>query len=193
MASEMEESVKIGIVYQVQPEPPDPEACRWFEAGAIRFGLEYRVLDPERLAEAYSDNPEDLAELEANSPEGGFFGSGVSIHVTGSSDGHEYLRFDAFDGDPHYHYVRPTGDHNHWVPFDPIAGGDMLSFAFTCLRERLESMLNQAGGESIASQLDSAEQQPVLDEIERLAFQIRDQQRQDALNTGATDNRSKSS
>ena len=41
----MDEDVKIGIVYRVQPEPPDPEECRWFDAGAVRLGLEYRVLD----------------------------------------------------------------------------------------------------------------------------------------------------
>jgi hypothetical protein len=173
----MGEDVKIGIVYQVQPEPPDPQECRWFEAGAVRFGVEARVVDPERLAEAFAGSAADLAEIEAHSPEGGFSDSGVSLHVVGSGDGHEYLRFDAFDDDPHYHYVRPTGDHNHWVPFDPIAGGDMLVFAFQCLRQRLGSMLTQAGGEAIAGRLDSGQLDPIIDEIERLAFQVRDQQR----------------
>ncbi len=174
----MDENVKIGIVYRVQPEPPDPDECRWFDAGAVRLGLEYRVLDPERLAEAFSKSEADLAEIEANSPEGGFFDSGVSIHVVGATDGHEYLRFDAFDADPHYHYVRPTGDHNHWIPFDPIAGGDMLAFAIRCLRERLGSMLTQAGGQSVAARLNDVELGPVIDEIERLAFKIRDERRE---------------
>lgn len=165
----MQEIVKIGIVYRVQPEPPDPENCRWLDAGAVKLGLEYRELDPERLAAAYAGREEDLAEIEANSPEGGFYGSGVSIHVVGAADGHEYLRFDAFDGDPHYHYVRPSGDYNHWIPFDSIAGGDMLSFAIRSLRERLGPMLREAGGEKIAALLDPAEQAPLIDEIERMA------------------------
>ena len=166
---------KVGIVYRVQPEPPDPQHCRWLEAGAVRFGLEYRVLDPARLAEVYAGSAEDLAEIEAHSPEGGFHGAGVSIHVVGSADGHEYLRFDAFDDDPHYHYVRPSGDHNHWVPFDPVAGGDMLAFALRCLRERLAPMLREAGGDEVADRLEPERQAPVIDEIERLASEVRKQ------------------
>ncbi|MBW2268573.1 MAG: hypothetical protein JRH16_08340 [Deltaproteobacteria bacterium] len=171
------EEVKVGIVYHVQPEPPDPENCQWLEAGAVNFGLEYRVVDPERLAKAYAGSEEDLAEVEAHSPEGGFYGSGVSIHVVGAADGHEYLRFDAFDDDPHYHYVRPTGDHNHWVPFDPVAGGDMLAFTIRSLRERLGPMLSEAGGDEVAARLDPAEQGPPIDEVKRLAYEIRDRQR----------------
>jgi len=167
------EDAKIGIVYRVQPEPPDPKNCQWLEAGAVRLGLEYRVLDPARLAEAYAGSDEDLAEIEANSPEGGFFGSGVSIHVVGAVDGHEYLRFDAFDDDPHYHYVRPSGDHNHWVPFDPVAGGDMLEFALRSLRERLGPMLREARGQEVAALLQPDQQMPVIDEIERLAYEAR--------------------
>ncbi len=171
----MGEEPKIGIVYQMQPEPPDPEHCRWLEAGAVRLGIEYRVVDPERLAEAYGGSEADLAELEAHSPEGGFFGSGVSIHVVGADDGHEYLRFDAFDDDPHYHYIRPTGDHNHWVPFDSVAGGDVLAFAIRSLRDRLGPMLRQAGGEKVAERLDPDEQGPVIDELERLAHEAKKQ------------------
>ena len=167
--------VKIGIVYQMQPEPPDADNCQWLEAGAIRLGLEYRVVDPARLAEAYAGSADDLAELEAHSPEGGFHGAGLSIHVVGRADGHEYLRFDAFEDDPHYHYVRPTGDHNHWIPFDPIAGGDVLTFALRSLRERLAPMLCEAGGAAVAALLEPEEQGPVIDEIERLAHDVQEQ------------------
>ena len=171
----MAEENRIGIVYQIQPEPADEEQTRWFEAGAIRLGLEPRVVDPERLAQAYAGNEADLAELAAHSPEGGFHDSGVSIHVVGAEDGHEYLRFDAFQDDPHYHYVRPTGDHNHWIPFDPVAGGDVLAFAIRSLRDRLDPMLREAGGDAVAERLDPAVQGPVIDEIERLAYEARKQ------------------
>ena len=178
---------KYGVVYDILPEPPDPEATRWLPAGAVVFGLEYREVDPESLAAAYGDDPEELARVEALSPEGGYEACGVSIHVKSAHDGHEYLRFDAFDDDPHYHYVRPTGRHNHWVPFDAVAGGDMLRFAFTCLRERLGPMLIEAGGEDVAAKLDPNEQAPRIDELERLAFAVRDRQRarrREARSTG---------
>jgi hypothetical protein len=171
----MAEQVRVGIVYEVQPEPPDPDQTVWLDAGAIRLGLEPRVVDPERLREAYAGDEAALAEIEANQPEGGFHDSGVSIHVLGSDDGHEYLRFDAFQDDPHYHYVKPSGNHNHWVPFDPISGGDILSFALRCLRERLDPMLRAAGGDAVADALDPASQAPVIDEIERRARALRDQ------------------
>jgi hypothetical protein len=163
----MTERVAYGIVYNVQPEPFDPDHTDWIEAGAVRFGLESRVVDPERLREAYAGSAEDLAEIEKHSPEGGFSDAGLSIHVVGTADDHEYLRFDAFEGEPHYHYVRPGGDHNHWVPFDPVAGGAMVDFALRSLRERLAPMLENAGGGTVARALDPAEQGPAIDELER--------------------------
>jgi len=168
---------KYGTVYNMQPEPWNEDETRWFEAGAVTFGLEYRDVNPEALLALYGDNPDDLAELEAHQPEGGYEACGVSIHVRSSEDGHEYLRFDAFDDDPHYHYVQPTGDHNHWIPFDAVAGGDMLAWAIGCLRERLGPMLEEAGGKKVAAQLDPATQGPKIDELERLAYEVREQQR----------------
>lgn len=175
---------KYGVVYQIPPEPPHPEATRWIAAGAVTFGLEYRDVNPEGLAAAYAHDPNQLAQLQALSPEAGYTACGVSIHVKGSGDGHEYLRFDVFDDDPHYHYVRPMADHNHWVPFDAIAGGDMLPFAIRCLRERLGEMLIEAGGEAIAEKLDPALQRPGIDAIERLASAVREQQRAAHSNRG---------
>jgi len=165
----MDPSPKYGIVYKVQPEPPDPAACTPFEAGAVTFVLEYRVVDAERLEKAYAGRPEDLAEIRKLSPEGGFSDTGVSIHVFGTQDHHEYLRFDVFQDDPHYHYVHPSGDRNHWVPFDPIAGGDMFGFAMTCLRERLDSMLRFAGGSDLALTLDRKRIAPAVDALEKKA------------------------
>ncbi len=165
----MEPNPKYGVVYKVQPEPPDPAACTSFEAGAVTLVLEYRSVDPERLERAYADRPEDLAEIRRLSPEGGFTDTGVSIHVFGTQDRHEYLRFDVFQDDPHYHYVHPTGDCNHWVPFDPIAGGDMFRFAMTCLRERLDGMLRFAGGAAVAAALDPKRIAPAVDALEKKA------------------------
>jgi len=168
---------KYGVIYKVQPEPMEPSACTRFDAGAVTFVLEYRDVDPDRLEKAYADRPEDLAEIKRLSPEGGFTDTGVSIHVLGSRDAHEYLRFDCFQDDPHYHYVHPTGDRNHWVPFDPVAGGDMFGFAMTCLRERLGSMLDFAGGREVAAALDGKRIAPAVDALEKKARALQAERR----------------
>lgn len=162
----------VGIVYKVQPQPPEPAHTRWFPAGAVTLGVEHRAVDPEGLAATYGDDPEAMAEIAEHSPDGGFEDSGVSIHVSGAADGHEYLRFDLFEREPHYHYVRPGGNHNHVVPVDTVAHGDLVAFAFGCLRERLAPMLRHAGGDAVATGLDPAVQGPVFDEVEALARQL---------------------
>jgi len=160
----------VGVVYNVQPQPAVEEDTRWFRAGAVTFGVEYRVVDPEALAATYGDDATAMAEIEEKSPEGGFADTGVSIHVVGAADGHEYLRFDVFDGEPHYHYVRPAGDHNNVVAYDTVAHGDMLTFAVECLRSRLGDMLRHAHGDEIAAELDPVVQGPVVDEVEAAAL-----------------------
>ena len=87
----------IGKVYGIPPQPPVEDRTHRVAAGAVTLGVEYRALDPESLRATYADNPEHLAELEARSPDGGFTDEGVSLHVWGTDDGHEYVRFDVFD------------------------------------------------------------------------------------------------
>src|SRR5262249_45075996 len=96
---------RIGKVYTTPPQPPVEENTLYLPAGAVTFGVEYRDVDPDSLAATYADNAGHLTELEEKSAEGGFFDEGVTIHVCGTDDGHEYLRFDVFDDDPHYHYI----------------------------------------------------------------------------------------
>ncbi len=166
-----------GVVYNMQPQPPVEENTRWVPAGVVTIGVEYRELDPESLVATYQDSPEDMAELEERSPEGGFADEGVSLHVRGTDDGHEYVRFDVFDGEPHYHYVRPTGDHNNVVTFDPVADGEMLPWAVDRLRTRLGDMLSEAGGAALAPRLDLALVGKVVDEVATIAEQAQVAQR----------------
>lgn len=163
----------IGHVYQVQPQPPDEAGTRWIDAGPLTLGVEWREVDPSALAETYAGRPGDMAEIEAFSPDGGFSDVGVSLHVRGTTDGHEYLRFDCFDDEPHYHYIAPSGDSNRVVQFDPVAGGDMLAWALERLRTRLPEMLAAAGGAALAAEVDPAALTPALDEVGRLATQAR--------------------
>ena len=166
-----------GVVYNMQPQPPVEENTRWFEAGVVTIGVEYREVDPENLVATYKDSAEDMAELRERSPEGGFTDEGVSLHVRSTEDGHEFVRFDVFDGEPHYHYVRPTGDHNNVVSFDPVADGEMLPWALDRLRRRLGDMLTEAGGGDLAPRLDGALLGKVVDEVGALAAEAQRSQR----------------
>lgn len=166
----------IGKVYAIQPQPPVEEHMRSFDAGAVRFGVEYRALDPESLVETYKDRPDELAEMLAKSPEGGFTDEGVTVHVFDASDGHEYLRFDMFDEEPHYHYIHKTTDGsivNNVLDFDVPAHGDMLPFVLHSLRTRLRPMLEQAGGETLAEKVDAAAVEHALIDVEARCLQAR--------------------
>jgi hypothetical protein len=166
----------IGKVYGIPPQPPVPENTTYLPAGAVTFGVEYRRLDPEALRETYRDDPAQLAELERESPPGGFFAEGLSLHVFGVADGHEYLRFDLFDNPPHYHYNHPAGGGgtvggivNNVVDYDAVAGGPMLPWALERLRTRLPEMLRAAGGDTVAAELDPTSVAAAVDELGRLA------------------------
>ena len=148
----------IGTIYNIAPQPPDAANTRWIPAGVLVFGVEYRDVSPADLEALYGADPAQLAELHEKSPDGGFADEGVSLHVTGADDGHEYLRFDVFDGEPHYHYVHKVAHGepvvNQVVDFDPAAHGEMLAWALGCLRDRLAEMLAVAGGAHLVPRLD---------------------------------------
>jgi hypothetical protein len=158
----------IGKVYGIPPQPPVEEDNHLIPAGVLTFGVEYRNVDPESLRETYAENAAHLAELDERSPEGGFYDSGVSIHVSGTDDGHEYLRFDVFADEPHYHYVHRTDDGsvcNQVIDFDATAHGDMLTWVIDCLRTRLPQMLTAAGGSQLADDLDADTIRAAIDAV----------------------------
>ena len=162
----------IGKVYGIPPQPPVPENTKYLPAGAVTIGVEYRDLDPDSLVETYKHNPEYLKEMLEKSPEGGFVDEGVSIHVCGTDDGWEYLRFDVFDDEPHYHYVhRGDAIENQVIDYDSNALGDMLPWVMTRLRTRLPEMLPQANGAHLVPELDQPTIDRVVDDVEKLATQ----------------------
>jgi hypothetical protein len=168
----------VGQVFNMPPQPPVLEHTRTVSAGVITFGVEYRDVEPESLTETYAANADHLAELEARSPEGGFSDEGVSIHVCATDDGHEYVRFDIFEEEPHYHYIHNTPPDaeivNNVIAFDAVAHGDMLPWAIERLRTRLPAMLTAAGGERLAARLDPALVDPAIDEVDAMARRARD-------------------
>jgi hypothetical protein len=136
----------------------------------ITIGVEYRDVNPDNLRATYEGNDAYLEELLEQSPEGGFADEGVSLHVNGTEDGHEYLRFDVFDGEPHYHYVH-RGDEivNNVVDFDVAANGDMLAWALDCIHRRLGVMLPKAGGGHLVARLDQSQIDAALAQAETMA------------------------
>ena len=163
----------VGTVVGIPMQPPVAEKTREIPAGVVTFGVEYRTLDPESLERSYSTEEAHLAELRATSPPGGFSDRGVSIHVRGTADGHEYLRFDVFDDNPHYHYAHPAAPGepvvNNFVDFDAVALGDMLPWAIDRLRMRLAPMLTEAGGGHLVARLDHERIASAIDEVQPLA------------------------
>ena len=163
----------IGKVYNIPPQPPDEASTRRLPAGALTFGVEYRDLDPESLEETYKDNPAHLAELREKSPVGGFSDEGVSIHVFATDTGREYLRFDVFDDEPHYHYIHEPGPDgeivNNVIDFDVAAHGDMLPWAIERLRTRLPEMLAEAGAADLVPRLDQSLVDAALADVRRMA------------------------
>jgi hypothetical protein len=154
----------LGHVYDVAPIAPDAEHTTYLEAGTLRIGVEYRKLDPEALEAYYSGD--DLAEVIENSPDGGFSDQGVSIHIESVADDHEYIRFDVFDDDPHYHYVDKAAGSNQVIGFDTAAHGDMMQWAIEQVRGRLVPMLEAAGAAHVAATLDPEATDKIANDLE---------------------------
>jgi hypothetical protein len=158
-----------GTVYSVQPIPPDPAHTVYVEAGSLRIGVEHRLLDNANLAANYEGG--DMDEIQAAVAGQDIEDNGVSLHIVGSEDGHEYLRFDMFEHEPHYHYIEKSGERQTIMEFDRIAHGEMLSWALGQLRTRLPEMLRHAGGGDLVGKLDSDKIESSLIEVERLALE----------------------
>lgn len=174
----------IGKIYTIPPQPPVEENTRWLDAGALRFGVEYRELDPASLVASYADNAEHLAELVERSPDGGFTDEGVSIHVSTSAPGRdhrEHLRFDVFDGEPHYHYIHYGDDGavsiNNVIDFDTTAHGEMLPWVVDTLRHRVAAMLEHAGADLEPTGLDAAIVATTIERVAEMALAAQKAQR----------------
>jgi hypothetical protein len=98
--------------------------------------------------------------------------SGPTIRVVGADDDHEYLRFDMFNRDAHYHYMSPSTETNEQaervVVLDTVAEGEPVSWAIDRLRGRFAPMLANAGGQRLVDLLDEDTLREAVDEVEVL-------------------------
>lgn len=157
--------------YDLMPIPPVEAHTEYVDAGAVRFGVEYRLLD-DAIAAASSTESARGSDSTAGAS---FDDRGVSIHVFGvEPEGPlEYLRFDCFDEDPHYHYVSWKDKSNEMLHIDPVAEGDPLRWALERLRTRLPQMLARAGAGHIASRLDPSRIDEALPRVAEAAYRAR--------------------
>ena len=157
--------------YSVMPIPPIEAQTRYFDAGSVRIGVEYRRLDDAVAAAAALE----AASGDARGPTTGLDDRGVSLHVFGLQGGEfrEYLRFDCFLEDPHYHYVSWEQHFNHMLHMDPIADGDPVTWALERIRTRLPEMFARAGAEDVAREVDLPKLQAILPEVAACAEQLR--------------------
>ena len=163
--------------YDLMPIPPVESQTEYFEAGAVTFGVEYRLLT-DAIAAASA-----LERASGSDSAGGRAGErfddrGVAIHVFGcddpaSSQRLEYLRFDCFDEDPHYHYVCWQSRSNEMLHIDPVADGDPLTWALERIRTRLPQMLARAGATRLASRVDARLVEAALPRVSEAAWRAR--------------------
>jgi len=157
--------------YDVMPIPPIEARTQWFEAGALRIGVEYRRLDEAVVAARQVEAATGGDGLEAAVLED----RGVSLHVVGPIDGvpREVLRFDCFAEDPHYHYVSWRTRANEVLHVDPVAEGDPLAWALERLRTRLPQMLARAGAPELGAALDRRALEAALPRVAEAAERAR--------------------
>jgi hypothetical protein len=161
--------------YDRMPIPPVEDQTTWIDAGAVRIGVEYRLLTDAIAAanEVVAAQGATLEEASVSSPEP-LDDRGVSLHVFGAGPGApEYLRFDCFDEDPHYHYISWSGMTNEMIHLDPIADGDPLSWALERIRTRLPQMLARAGAADVAARVDLAALERALPRVAEAAYRAR--------------------
>jgi hypothetical protein len=131
-----------GISFAIMPIPPVPEHCVPVEAGPATFVVESRLLTNEVL----SALPEKAVDASGTV----YDDFGASVHVCDSADSAEYLRFDCFDSEPHYHYINPVKGENLICRIDEVAEGDPIAWTVGRLRDRLPEMLDLAGARRLA-------------------------------------------
>ena len=150
-----------GNLYTAMPIPMVPEMCIPVDAGPVRLVVESRQLTNAILADTYRDQEIPEAHVE-------FDDHGPTLHVCGASDGLEHLRFDCFENEPHYHYVRNADGGNLICRIDEHAEGDPIDWTIGRLRDRLPEMLEFAGVPELATQT-RARSSEVLSAVSQVA------------------------
>ena len=151
MAIDREESpYRRGNRYDRLPIPMVTEHCIPVDAGAVKLVVESRKLTNEIIEGAFHD----VVDAEIL-----FDDFGATLHVCGTADGVEHLRFDCFENEPHYHYIEQRVGANVVVRIDELAVGDPIEFSLACVADHLPEMLRNCGvadlADEVTDQLDT--------------------------------------
>jgi hypothetical protein len=155
------------------PVPAFEERTARFVAGVVTIGVEYRLLDETTILEFYGPDARAKFDNVAPAGMGGVVREdGLCIHVFGTDDGLEYLRFDCFDDAPHYHYLDPHGPRNVVVEYDAVANGPMPEWALRAIETRLAGMLRVPGATDLAASVEPNEIARVVPAVRAEAQQV---------------------
>jgi hypothetical protein len=145
MAIDRQESpYRRGNRYDRLPIPMITEHCIPVDAGAVQLVVESRVLTNEIIQDTFE------GAVAADVP---FDDFGATLHVCGTADGLEHLRFDCFEHEPHYHYIDQGAVTNTVVRIDELAVGDPVEFSLACVEHHLPEMLRHCGVGDLADEV----------------------------------------
>ena len=145
MAIDRQESpYRRGNRYDQLPIPMVTEHCIPVDAGAVQLVVESRKLTNEIIGDTYHGAVDAAISFDD---------FGATLHVCGTADGLEYLRFDCFENEPHYHYIEPAAAANTVVRIDELAVGDPIEFSLACVEHHLPDMLRHCGVAALADQV----------------------------------------
>jgi hypothetical protein len=161
MAIDRQESpYRRGNRYELLPIPMVTEHCIPVDAGAVQLVVESRQLTNEILDDTYHGATETNIAFDD---------FGATLHVCGTADGLEHLRFDCFENEPHYHYIEQAAGANTVVRIDELAVGDPIDFSLGCVEHHLVDMLRHCG---VADLADEVARQP--DKLKTAVEVVRD-------------------
>ena len=127
------------------PIPMVAEHCIPVDAGAVQLVVESRTLTNEIIQATFEPGVVDAAIP--------FDDFGATLHVCGTADGLEHLRFDCFENEPHYHYIEQATAANTVVRIDELAVGDPIEFSLACVEHHLPDMLRNCGVADLADEV----------------------------------------
>ena len=157
------------LEFRTLPVPAFLEHTVCVTAGPVTFGVEYRHLDEDTIMSFYG--PDSRAKFGGQRPAGMAAvveEDGLALHLFDTATGAERLRFDCFDDAPHYHLLDPENSRNTVIEHDP-ADGPLLDWALARLRSGLGEMLEDAGAEELAKELDGVPVGDALRTVEQIA------------------------
>jgi hypothetical protein len=160
---------QIGHERHTVPVPPVEADTVYIEAGPLVIGVEYRVVTDAVLDDHYAkDEAARRAHWEVRAELGVAAGEvddhGPSVHVFDAESKAEYLRFDIFEGDPHYHYITP-GEKHVAVAFDDIANVPYGEWVLIALARKMPEMLRKAEADALADRVDPVALEAALPKV----------------------------